>query len=245
MVDRSGRCWQACAMRKPLALNTDQALAIAAAAEKNSVRWLDATGWLHHPRTDAFRAALADGRLGEVGHISASVSFFSPFQSDDHRLKPELGGGCLLDLAWYAGGLALFATNELPQRVFASAVLKDGVPHRVTAMLWFAGDVSATLSCGFDTATRKWFEIAGSDASLVCDDFTRPWMQRPTRCWIHDASGDVEQLTFQGNQEREMIARLVGDQPLDSWHNQAINTHRLLDALQESIASSCQIVLDT
>ncbi|NND96091.1 MAG: Gfo/Idh/MocA family oxidoreductase [Pirellulaceae bacterium] len=226
---------------KPLAVSTPQARQIAAAADANGVRWLDATAWLHHPRTDAIAQLLHQGRLGKIGHISAAVSFYQPFQSDDHRLDASLGGGCLLDLAWYAGGLIRFAASRLPHSVLATAIKKDGVPMRVTAMLWFDQDVTATLSCGYDTATRKWFEIAGSDASLVCDDFTRPWPDRPTRCWIHAASGEVEQLQQDGNQERAMISQLVGVQPLQPWHNQAIDTHRLLDALHQSIESSAVV----
>ena len=229
---------------KPLALNATEAMKIAKVARDNDVRWLDATGWLHHERTDAFAEMLASGRLGKVSHISSAVSFFSPFQSDDHRLSKELGGGCLLDLGWYAGGLARFAAGRLPERVFATAVYDDAegqthaVPMRVTAMLWFAGQVTATLSCGFDTATRKWFEVAGSDASLVCDDFTRPWAQKPARCWVHAASGEVDQLAYQGNQEMSLISRLVGDQPLEALQQQAIDTHRLLDALDRSIQNN-------
>ncbi|QDT10243.1 Gfo/Idh/MocA family protein [Planctomycetes bacterium K23_9] len=224
---------------KPLALTTDEATQIDQAAKANQVRWLDATAWLHHGRTQAIASAIADGRLGKVGHISAAVSFFQPFQSGDHRLDASLGGGCLLDLAWYAGGLIRFAAKGLPTKVFASAIddseIGSGVPQRVTAMLWFDDNVTATLSCGYDTATRKWFEIAGSAASVVCDDFTRPWADKPARCWIHAASGDVQQLAYEGNQEQEMILRLIGDSPLDSLQCQAIDTHRILDALAESI----------
>ncbi|MGB7348209.1 MAG: Gfo/Idh/MocA family oxidoreductase [Pirellulaceae bacterium] len=220
---------------KPLALNTHEALQIQQAAIDNNVRWIDATGWLHHERTAAIAQLLAARQLGKIGHISAAVSFFQPFVSDDHRLDAKLGGGCLLDLAWYAGGLIRFATGSLPQRVFASAMMHNGVSQRVTAMLWFADDVTATLSCGYDTATRKWFEIAGSNASIVCDDFTRPWANKPARCWVHAASGDVQQLAYDGYQEQKLISQLIGDEPLDSYHQQAIDTHRILDALQQSI----------
>ncbi len=105
-------------------------------------------------------------------------------------------------------------------------------------MLWFDDDVTATLSCGYDTATRKWFEIAGSAASLVCDDFTRPWADRPHRCWIHDASGTVQQHAFECSQERAMIGRFIGREPLDKWQSLALDTQRILDALEESASSS-------
>ncbi|MGI9473459.1 MAG: Gfo/Idh/MocA family protein [Rubripirellula sp.] len=227
---------------KPLAMTAEQAVAIDDACRQRNVRWLDATGWLHHPRTEAFQTSIASDRLGRLGHISAAVSFYQPFQSGDHRLDASLGGGCVLDLGWYACGLVRFAAGHLPTQVAADVVLIDGVPQRLTATLWLPDNVTATVSCGYDTATRKWFEVAGSSASLICDDFTRPWADRPPRCWIHDASGKVESQTFEGSQERQMISRLIGDEPLDRWQNAAIDTHRILDAVERSVAEGGQRV---
>ena len=227
---------------KPLAMNFEQAKEIDVACRNNSVRWLDATGWLHHPRTDAFRRLLHDGRLGTLGHISASVSFYQPFQSGEHRLDPALGGGCVLDLGWYACGLVRFAAGRLPNAVAADVVIKEGVPQRLTAMLWLSDDITATVSCGYDTATRKWFEVAGSTASLICDDFTRPWADRAPRYWLHDAAGNVESETIEGSQERAMISRLVGVESLTSWQQAAIDTHRILDGLNRSVAEDGQRV---
>jgi predicted dehydrogenase len=233
---------------KPLACSAVQAEAIDAACRAHAVRWLDATAWLHHRRTAAMADWLHSGRLGQIGHISAAVSFYQPFQSDEHRLDARLGGGCLLDLGWYTCGLVRFTTGRLPRRVLADAVIHQGVPQRLTGLLWFEGPVTegpvtATISCGYDTATRKWFEIAGSAASLVCDDFTRPWADRPPRCWIHEASGKVEQHTFDGSQERQMIARLVGAEPLDPWQALALDTQRILDALDRSLSARAVVDL--
>ncbi len=219
---------------KPLATTTSEAESIDQACRHSDVRWLDATAWLHHQRTAAFASWLADKRLGEIGHVSASVSFYQPFQSGEHRLDPALGGGCLLDLGWYAAGLVRFALGQLPKAVLADTVIRQGVSQRLTALIWFENDATATISCGYDTATRKWFEIAGSSASLICDDYTRPWPDRPARCWIHDAAGQVESEEFGGNQERSMIQQLIGDQPLDQLHRQALDTQRILDALKRS-----------
>lgn len=228
---------------KPLAMSFEQADSIRMACDAQGVRWLDATAWLHHDRTAAVATWLGEQRLGTVGHVSAAVSFYQPFQSGDHRLDPALGGGCLLDLGWYAGGLIRFATGSLPRSVQADALIRQGVTQRLTAMLWFKQDITATLSCGYDTATRKWFEIAGSTASLVCDDFTRPWADRPHRCWIHDASGTVQQQTFEGSQERAMIRRLIGSETLESWQSLALDTQRILDALEESITTGQRVDL--
>ncbi|QDT02943.1 1,5-anhydro-D-fructose reductase [Rubripirellula lacrimiformis] len=225
---------------KPLTVSPTETDEVTAACRKAGVRWLDATGWLHHPRSDAFRSWIDDGRFGKIGHISASVSFYQPFQSGDHRLDASLGGGCILDLGWYAGGLARFAAGQMPTAVQADAVMVDGVSQRLTAMMWFPGGITATISCGYDTATRKWFEVAGSDSSLICDDFTRPWPDKPARCWIHDAAGKVDSESFDGHQERSMITRLIGDGPLELFQQQAIDTQRILDLFQRSIDENGQ-----
>ena len=228
---------------KPLATSVVEAQSINDACRQHGVRWLDATGWLHHERTAAFSDWLATGRFGQLGHLTAAVSFYQPFQSGEHRLDPALGGGCLLDLGWYAAGVIRFAVGQMPNSVIANVVVRDGVSQRLSAMMTFADEVTATISCGYDTSTRKWFEVAGSDASLICDDFTRPWADRPTRCWIHDAAGQVEPADFDDQQERAMIRRLISDESLADLQNQALDTQRILEALATSAETGQRCML--
>ena len=228
---------------KPLAMNAAEAKQIDDACQKAGVRWIDATGWLHHRRTHEMLELARGGQLGKLGHISIAVSFYRPFQSGEHRLDPKLGGGCLLDLGWYTSGLACHFAGSLPQKVFADSIEENGVPIRLNAMLWFEDDLTASFSCGYDTATRKWFEIAGSEASLICDDFTRPWADRDTRFWIHDAKGEVQPHVSSDRQEQRMIETLVGDQPLDRYNDLALRTQTVLDALAESTRSGHPITL--
>ena len=204
---------------KPMVVSPAELSAVDEACRLSGVIWMDATAWLHHERTEAFWKWIGDGRLGEVTHVSASVSFYRPFQSDDHRLKAIHGGGCRLDLGWYAAGLILAADAATrsatgltskddeagTSSVYANAVMEGDVETRVTAVVQLQSRISATLSCGYDAASRKWFEVAGSEASLICDDFTRPWPDRPARCWIHDRAGAVVSESFEGCQERRMI----------------------------------------
>lgn len=218
---------------KPLATSHAEALQIDQACRRAGVRWLDATGWLHHERTDQMRRWVGDGTLGGLRHISASISFFEPFQDGEHRLQASLGGGCLLDLGWYAAGCAIAAAGA-PSRVFATTRVHGAVPRRCSGILWIGDDVTATINCGYDTATRKWCEWAGDRAAVVCDDFSRPWNQRPPRVWIHQANGDVSAHPFSGSQERNLIARFCSDQPLQAWQQQALRTQATLDALWRS-----------
>lgn len=220
---------------KPLAISAAEAVQINAACSAAGVRWLDATGWLHHGRTREMLALANEGQLGKIGHVSVAVSFYRPFQSGEHRLDPSLGGGCLLDLGWYTTGLACLFAGQLPSKVFADSIEESGVPIRTGAMLWFDDDLTASFSCGYDTATRKWFEVAGSEASVICDDFTRPWADRATRFWIHDAKGEVKPRESSDRQEHRMIETLIGQGSLESFNSLALRTQLVLDALAESV----------
>ncbi len=224
---------------KPLATTYAEAQAVATAATNAGVRWLDATAWLHHPRTATMRQLVADGQLGKLRHVSAAVSFFEPFQDDDHRRDASLGGGCLLDLAWYSAGAAIAIAGPV-RRVYADTLLRDGVVFRTNGLLWFDNDVTATINCGFDTATRKWLEWAGDQASIVCDDFTRPWADRAPRIWVHDRAGSVQAHQFSGTQERLMIEALIGSVDLQPFQQQALQTQAALDTMIRS-ANSGQV----
>lgn len=226
---------------KPLTTSLEDAKRIDEACRTAGVRWLDATGWLHHKRTAEMLTLAQDGSLGKLAHISVAISFYRPFQTGEHRLDPKLGGGCLLDLGWYAAGLSIRFASGLPKRVFASSIEESGVPLRVNAMLWFDDDVTAAFSCGYDSATRKWFEVAGSEASVICDDFSRPWTDRPTRFWVHGAGGEVTSHTTEDQQEQRLIETLLSDASLDPFQTQALRTQTVLDALAQSIQSGVPV----
>lgn len=221
---------------KPLAMDHSQAVSIASACASAGVRWLDATAWLHHDRTVAMLDFLRSGGLGKLRHISAAMSFYSPFQAGDHRLDASLGGGCLLDIGWYAAGCAILA-GGVPRRVFGERRIENDVVMRSMAMIWFNDDVTATIHCSFDAATRKWCEWAGEQASVICDDFSRPWPDRPPRVWVHNRAGEVRSHSYDGSQERNMIAKLCSGDDLSGYHRQALRTQATLDAIARSCVS--------
>jgi len=234
---------------KPLSCGWAQARDLDHAFEQHGRQWLDATAWLHHPRTAAMAGIIASGQLGTIRHLSAAVSFFEPFQSEDHRLSRELGGGSLLDLGWYAAGLLIWGTGgELPDRIHAIAVDRGPIDVRVSVCGALGDRWSTTLNCGYDCATRKWMEIAGDHASIVCDDFTRPWGDRSPRFWVHDRTGSVRCETIPGDQEAAMIDDfcLAIDGQIDLQHRrrQALATQYLIESISQAVRDRCEIALN-
>ena len=143
---------------------------------------------------------------------------------------------------WHVFGFSRFFAGKKPKAIYARSLIQKGVPQRLNAMMWFDNDVTATVSCGYDAATRKWFEVAGSVASLICDDFTRPWHDRPTRCWIHESiwtSSGVIAL----RETKNMIKTFVSENALTDFQSQAIDTALILDAASKSIETGEKIKL--
>ncbi|HUQ72143.1 MAG TPA: Gfo/Idh/MocA family oxidoreductase, partial [Planctomycetaceae bacterium] len=201
---------------KPLADTVAAARQMEAACRQHGVLLMDGVMWLHHPRATEMQAVIRSGALGELRRMTAAFTFQGTWiKPDDLRYRPELGGGSLLDLGWYCVGAALWATGQIPERVQGWGRFVDGVDRTFSAQMWFPDDVVASFDCGFETVTRKWFEVAGTERSLICDDFTRPWSDSKARYWIHDQNGKAaEQVSPVANQEQCLVAefcRLVRD----------------------------------
>jgi hypothetical protein len=60
------------------------------------------------------------------------------------------------------------------------------------------------------SAGRKWIGIAGTQASLICDDFLRPWDIEKPRFWVHGSDGKArsEQAGVGISQEAQLVRSL-------------------------------------
>ena len=224
---------------KPLAANAAEAIAMADACRQNGVQLMDGVMWVHHDRTMAMQRKITDGTLGKLRRVTAAFTFnWDTIPVRNIRAMKEFAGGSLGDLGYYCVRAILWAFEQMPTQVFATARYKVGVDFNLAGILWFDDERIATLDCGFDTGLRKWFEVAGTRASIVCDDFTVPTSEDAARFWVHGSDGN-EQNTVDGCiQEVKMIERfsqIVQSGNLEAeWSDVAVNTMRICDALLES-----------
>lgn len=221
---------------KPLSANVDEAISMADACRQNGVQLMDGVMWVHHERTKTMKQKLAD--LGELRRVTAAFTFnWEKIPTNNIRVNPELAGGCLGDLGYYCVRAILWAFEDGPTHVYATARYKVGVDYNLSGILWFEDDRIATLDCGFDTSLRKWFEVAGTRASLVCDDFTVPTSEESSRFWIHGAD-NIKHETSHCIQEVNMIEKfssiVLSNNLEPQWTDVAVNTMRVCDALLES-----------
>ena len=194
---------------KPLAADLGEADRMADACRRHGVQLMDGVMWKHHARTAAMYGHIEHGDLGRLRRVTSAFTFcWDPLPEGDIRLQRDLAGGALGDLGWYCVGASLWAFGDMPTRVWATARYYRDVEVSLSGFLWFEGDRVASFDCGFDTLLRKWFEIAGTEGSLVCDDFTAPHNADKPRYWAHDAAGgSTEHVVPDAAQEVRMIER--------------------------------------
>jgi predicted dehydrogenase len=232
---------------KPLAMNLAEAKRMKDTCQSAGRQLMDGVMWVHHERTRAMQKILSSGALGRLRRATSAFSFnATDFHPDNIRFQRELGGGALGDVGWYCIRATLWAFGDLPERVLATARYNRDVDVNLAATLWFRGERMASFDCGFDTTWRKWFEIAGTDGSLVCDDFVNPWDVAKARFWTHDSQSRATQHDYPGCiQEVRMIevfCESVRSGRLDpTWVEASLDTQAVCDALARSARTS-QIV---
>ncbi len=90
---------------KPLACNAGEARRMADAAEKAGLLLMEAFMYRFHPRTQRIKQLVSDGAIGEPRLVRASFCFsMDPVTLADPgnpRLRPDTGGGALLDVGCY------------------------------------------------------------------------------------------------------------------------------------------------
>ena len=152
---------------KPLALNAAEAKSMFDAARRHGVMLLEAYPYYFQPQTGALVELLNSGALGVVKSVQACFGFTLGDARDNIRMKPELGGGALLDAGSYALSIIRLAMQAAPIRVSADPTWADsGVDISMMATLHYADGRRAQLSCAMDVAYHRRATIVGSQGTI-------------------------------------------------------------------------------
>lgn len=178
---------------KPVALNVGELDEILAACESSGVQYMDATMWMHHPRTAEMEAILSNQRL--FGQLKAVHSIFAynngpGFLENDIRMKPDLDAlGALGDTGWYCIRAILWASNyRLP---ITATALKNaefneaGVIMACGASLQFPDATIATFYCSFLTHAVMEINVLGSNGCVRVHDFVIPFQENVGLFYVH------------------------------------------------------------
>lgn len=151
---------------KPLAMSVNEARAMFAAAAKHGRHLVEAYPYRSQPQTLKLAELIKGGAIGKVQLIRSSFGVY--FEDVTNiRLRPDVGGGSLLDAGSYSVSLALLVAGAAPTRVHAVQKLAStGVDISMVATLEFASGILAQVSSSFATSYHRHALISGDNGSI-------------------------------------------------------------------------------
>ncbi len=195
---------------------------ITSACRDNNVVFMDATHFVHHPRTDELKQLSTLGRVRSVD--SAFLAGLG--NRSNIRYNPALEPyGAVGDLGWYNMRAAVEYLAPNVRLVSASTVMRrdpdTGAVISGSGLLRFDDESTSTWNCSFDSgAVVMDLRISGTDACVnVYDflghkpDFTADYLFRKGG-WGPDRASEVHSVvspTSAATQMFDDVTSLVGD----------------------------------
>jgi predicted dehydrogenase len=156
---------------KPLACNAREALEMAETASRAGLLLMEAFMYRFHPRSRNIQRMVAGGEIGEPRWVRSSFCFHTDEERltapDNPRMRPEMGGGALLDVGCYGVSVARWLLGADPTRLQAQAVYHpSGVDVHFVGTLRFADSRLATVEASFVSALQQTYSVAGTEGSI-------------------------------------------------------------------------------
>jgi predicted dehydrogenase len=199
---------------KPLGMDAAEAEEMAQAAEASGLRLMEAFMYRFHPRIRAFV---------EAAHKPLFVQSNFGFPLRDRanvRMKPELGGGALLDIGCYTVSVARWLLGE-PHEVRALARIdpEAGVDMTVTALLSFESGATAAVWSSFESPEEQRLTVVTREEAHRLD--------RPFSSWRDP--DDPYQLMVESFGDS-----VLHDGPVAIPLSESIANMRVLDRIREA-----------
>ncbi|CAM5188827.1 Inositol 2-dehydrogenase/D-chiro-inositol 3-dehydrogenase [Castellaniella defragrans] len=155
---------------KPMAVSRQEAAAMFEAAHRSGTVLLEAYPYWFQPQSLKLRDLISSGAIGAVRSVSASFGFQVGNPDTNIRLKPDLGGGALLDAGSYTTSLVRLVMGCAPARVTAWSVMTAaGVDMSTMALFEYGDGRRAQISCAMDGANHRHATIVGAEGSLYTE----------------------------------------------------------------------------
>jgi predicted dehydrogenase len=183
---------------KPLACSADEARRMAAAFDERGLLLAEAYMTPFHPRSTVLEDVLRSGQLGELRFAHTAFNGVLA-NDDDHRWRPELGGGVLLDLGVYCLAPLLVAAQRLPIEVVGAATVgPTGVETSFSAWLDFGSGFRAAVECSYEAPESQLVEVTGTNASVLVHRAFTPGPD-DTSVHLRRRDGSVEDIGSRGS----------------------------------------------
>lgn len=156
---------------KPMGMSVGEVEEMQAAALAANRTLMEAWMYRCHPQTARLVELVRSGEIGELRHVQGVFSFSLEFDPAHRLWNKALGGGGILDVGGYplsyarllagvAQGQAFAEPEELHAVGHVHAVA--GVDEYTSAILRFAGDITAEVSCGVGVQQQNHLRVYGT-----------------------------------------------------------------------------------
>jgi predicted dehydrogenase len=174
---------------KPLALTAPEIDRLIAARDASGLLAAEAFMVCHHPQWARLRALLAEGAIGDLGHVEGMFTYRNTDMANI-RNRAETGGGGLRDIGVYPLVTTRFATGAEPGAIRADIRRQNGVD--VFARVWadFPG-FTFSMHCGMRLQRRQDMVFHGSAGWIRMTAPFNPPQMGEAQIMLHRADGSV------------------------------------------------------
>lgn len=163
---------------KPFTINAAEAERVIATARRNNRFLMEAMWTRYIPLVVHLRQLLAEGVTGDLELFTSALGFLPHGLPPTHYiLKPELGGGILLDAGIYPVSLASMVFGRQPANITGFAAFSGGVDMQDAIVFSYPGGAQASIVASLKTVIPPEFAIYGSAGRI----HVHPPLFRPTR----------------------------------------------------------------
>ena len=239
---------------KPMACNQIQAREMATTAEECGLHLMEAFMYRFHNRSKTIKQCIENGQIGSLNLVHSSFCFHMDDDvlnsGDNNRLKPENGGGALMDVGCYSVSLARWFFNCEPSQVQAMAIYHEGGSdvHMVGTLMFPRG--LATIEASFITALQQTYKAVGTEGSIeLPHDAFIPW-EKDAEFIVRGKDDEVGQKhIIDGEDEYQQMVEFFADTILGNtdsnlYLEESVSNMKILDALAKSAKTGKAIQLN-
>jgi predicted dehydrogenase len=241
-------------VEKPIACNAGEACEMAVAARRLDRILMEALMYRFHPRSLEIKQLVSQGRIGAPRLVRSAFCFHMAEEllesGDNVRLRPETGGGALLDVGCYSVSVARWMMGAEPTQVQAQTVRFDsGVDMHTVGTLQFPHGGLATFEASFIAALQQTYTVVGTGGAVdLPHDAFIPW-HRDAAYILRGRDDEAGcRHVVPGADEYQLMVEhfseaVLGGTRLDSSLEDSIANMRALDALAEAALSGSTVRL--
>lgn len=154
---------------KAFTMDAKEAVEAYAYAKEKGVLLAEAMWVRYMPMTTTLKELLASGRIGDVVGLTANLGY--SIMHKERILRPELGGGALLDLGVYTLNFATTVLGDDVKKIAGSVVMHEtGVDRQEFITLTYENGVMASLYNTALTVASRQGVIYGTKGYIVVDN---------------------------------------------------------------------------